>query len=115
MSSKNSRFALAAALAALSLPAFAGDVAPSSISGDPTWPAIENPAPAIAVRAQGGEVQALLADPLFPATDSAAPALAAVAVPDDGGPQNIDEGAPAPSYAIRLSTPKAAEHVAAVR
>lgn len=111
MTSRNSRFALAAALATLSLPAFAE----SSISGDPTWPAIENPAPAVEVRAQGGEVRALRADPLFPATDSASPAFATVAIPEDGGPQNIDEGDLSPSYAIQLSAPKTAEHVAAVR
>ena len=35
------------AAAALSLPVLAAE--PSSITGDPTWPAIENPAPAVAL------------------------------------------------------------------
>ena len=35
------------AAAALSLPVLAAE--PSSIAGDPTWPAIENPAPAVAL------------------------------------------------------------------
>jgi hypothetical protein len=118
MSNTKSRFALAAVLAALSAPAFAGDAARSSVSGDPTWPVIENPAPAVAVNAKGGEAQALLrADPTWPATDSASPAIALVAVPDDGGPQidPVEQWEPTPSYAIELSAPKATEQVATVR
>jgi hypothetical protein len=115
MTRTTSRFALAAVLTALTVPAFAS--AESSISGDPTWPAIENPAPAVALRAQGGEAQALLAsDPTFPLTDSAAPAIALVAIPDDGGPQAdpVEEWEPTPNVAIALSASKV-ERVATVR
>ena len=107
-----SRFALAAVLTAISVPAFA-----SSNSEDGTWPAIENPAPALALRAQGGEAQALVAsDPTFPFTDSAAPAIALVAIPDDGGPQAdpVEEWEPTPNVAIALSGTKV-ERVATVR
>jgi hypothetical protein len=113
MSSTNFRIALAAVLATLSAPAFAGD---SAISGDPTWPAIESPAPAVILHARGGEVEALRADPLFPATDSAAPAVALVAVPDDGGPQaEPAESWQTPSVAIVLPSAPKAEQVAAAK
>jgi hypothetical protein len=115
MTSTKTRFALAAALAVLSTPAFADGYAISF--GDGTWPAIENPAPAVAVSAQGGEAEALLAaDPLFPATNSAAPAFALVAIPDHGDPQpEPAEAWVTPSYGIALSVPKAADQVATVR
>jgi hypothetical protein len=107
MSSTKSKIALAAALAAMSLPAFAADEATSSITGDPTWPAIEHPAPALAVNAAGGEVEALRTDPLFPVTDSAAPSIALVPY-DVEGPQTdpVEEWAPPAPYAVDL-TPSA--------
>lgn len=44
------RLAAAVAAAALSLPAFATEPAPAcAVCGDPTWPAVENPAPAVPV------------------------------------------------------------------
>lgn len=114
-SSTKTRFALAAALAVLSTPALATE---SAISGDPTWPAIENPAPGATLHAQGGgEAQALLGtDPLWPTTDSASPAFAVIAVPDEGGRQTEPVGAwqPTPSYAIVLSAPQP-QQVAAAR
>ena len=105
MTSTKTRFALAAALAVLSTPAFADGYAISF--GDGTWPAIENPAPAVAVRAQGGEAEALVrAADLFPATDSAAPTFALVAIPEDDGPQaQPAESWETPSYGIALSAP----------
>lgn len=117
MTSRNIRIALAAVLATLSAPAFAGDSTASAISGDPTWPAIENPAPAVVLHARGGEVQALDADPLFPETDNAAPAVALVAVPDDGRPEfEPAEGWETPSFAVVLpSAPKATEQLAAAK
>jgi hypothetical protein len=118
MRNTKSRFALAAVLASLSVPAFAADAAPSSIAGEGTWPVVENPAPAFAVNAQGGEVQALLRDnPTWPATDNASPAIALVAVPDDGGPQidPVEVWVRTPSFAVVLPGAQAPEQVATVR
>jgi hypothetical protein len=105
------RFALAAAVAALSVPAFAAD---TSVSGDPLFGPNDNLAPAIVVNAKGGEADALRADPTFPAIDVAAPALALVH--EDGAPtiEAPAEWAPASQYAIELGA-KTPERVAKAR
>jgi len=117
MNRTNIRIALAAVLATSSAPAFAGDSAVSAIAGDPTWPAIENPAPSVVLHDRGGEVQALRADPLSPDTDNAAPAVALVAVLDDGGPEFEPAGGwETPSFAVVLpSAPKAVEQLAVAK
>jgi len=108
MSSTKTRIALAAVVAALSAPALAGDVSESSVYGDPTWPAIEQPAPAITLHAQGGEAEALRrADPTWPETTSALPSIALVPQPadrplfDPAGPFE-----PAVHYAVVLGAPE---------
>ncbi|HEY6001724.1 MAG TPA: hypothetical protein VIV57_02540 [Anaeromyxobacter sp.] len=112
MSNTTIRFALAAALAALSVPAFAADA--SSVSGDPLFGPSDNLAPAITVYAKGGEAEALNADPTFPAIESAAPAIALVR---EAGAPSIEtpaEWAPTAHYAIELGA-KTTERVAKAR
>lgn len=107
MSSTKSRIALAAVLAALSAPAFAGEAAACAVCGDPTWPALDSPAPALGLRARGGEAEALVrADPTWPETTSALPSMTLVAHPADGprlDPE--DPGAPAVQWAVELGAP----------
>ena len=107
------RIALAAVIATLSAPAFAADNT-SAIAGDPTWPAIENPAPALVVNHRGN-AEALRADPTFPATDNAAPAVALVSVPDDGPTFQPAETWETPSVAIASGSTQKSEQIAAVR
>jgi hypothetical protein len=113
MSRTMNRIALAAVLSTLSAPAFAADTT-SAIAGDPTWPAIENPAPAIVVNHRGN-VEALRADPTFPATDNASPALALVAVPDEGPTYQPAETWETPSVALATGSAEKSEQLAAVR
>lgn len=111
MTRTTSRIALAAVLAAVSVPAFAADA--SSVSGDPLFGPSDNSAPAIVAYAQGDEAEALRADPNFPAIETAAPAFALVR--ESGAPQ-IDEPAewaPTAHYAIELGAK--AERVAQAR
>jgi hypothetical protein len=112
MSTTKSRFALAAVLASLSVPAFAADA--SSVSGDPLFGPSDNLAPAIVVNATGQEAEALRADPTFPAIESAAPAIALVR--EEGAPtiETPAEWAPTAHYAIELGA-KTTERVAAAR
>lgn len=106
MSSTKSRIALAALVAALSTPALAADAATCSVCDDPTWPDVENPAPAVAAYAQGGEAEALVrADPTWPETKSAAPALALVPHADESpllDPAPAGEPAPSVHYAVEF-------------
>lgn len=113
MSRTMNRIALAAVLVTLSAPAFAADTT-SAIAGDPTWPAIEHPAPALVVNARG-DVQALRADPLFPATDNAAPTIALVAVPDEGPTFQPAETWSTPSVALATGSARSSEQLAAAR
>lgn len=109
MRSTKSHFALAAVLAALSTPALADDASLCSVCGDPTWPELDNPAPALTLRSQGGEVEALVgADPTWPAETAALPGIAVVAQPADGGevePARVDERPAAVDYAAVLGAP----------
>ena len=107
-----SRFALAAVLTAISVPAFAADA--SSVSGDPLFGPSDNLASAIVVNAKGGEADALRADPNFPAIDTAAPAIALVR--EDGAPtiEAPAEWAPTSQYAIELGA-KTSDRVAKAR
>ncbi len=107
MSSRNSRIALAAVLAALSAPALADDAPACSVCGDPTWPALQSPAPAIALEAQGGEAEALAAaDPTWPETTSAMPAIALSPHRSDGPrAEPAVPSAPRVDYAVVLGGP----------
>lgn len=109
---RNTKIALAAVLASLSVPAFAADT--SSISGDPLFGPIDNPAPAIVLDAKGAEAEALRADPTFPAIETAAPAVALVR--EEGAPsiEAPAEWAPTAHYAIELGA-KTTERVAKAR
>jgi hypothetical protein len=112
MSHLKTRLAVAAAFVALSSPAFAA----SGIDGDPTFPAIENPAPAIALRGQGNEAEGLLsADPTFPVTGNVTPAIALVKQ-DSDRPQveRPADWAPKGHYAVELA-PAQAQRVAQVK
>lgn len=80
--------ALAAALSAVSAPAFAADSSTCSVCGDPTFPTIDRYAPSLAVKSDGGlTAQALEADPTWPAMAAAAPVVAAEMLPGDGAQQ----------------------------
>jgi hypothetical protein len=96
MSTTKRRLALAALLAALSTPALAADDAVCSVCGDPTFPALENPAPALTLRAQGGAAEALVeVDPTSPADAPRMPAIALVRQPvEEPGPAIITAGVP---------------------
>lgn len=82
--------AVAAVLAALSLPALAADDSPAakqdcSVCSDPTFPEIRTPAPAFVFRAQpGGESDPTPFDPTQPEVKEPAPALALRARAADG-------------------------------
>lgn len=103
MTSTKTRIALAAAVAALALPALARDASTSAIAGDPTWPAIENPAPAVALSAQG--TAAVNADPTWPQY-AAAPAAVMVSHPADGATyEPAVPAAPVVHYAVELGAP----------
>jgi hypothetical protein len=68
---------LAAILASFAPAALANDNGPCSVCDDPTFPAIESHAPAIAIAVDGGETAvALRADPTFPDAANASPAVA---------------------------------------
>jgi hypothetical protein len=113
MSRTNSRLAVAAILAALSVPAYASD------AYDPTQPAVERPAPAIAVRAgQGDELQGLVAsDPTWPAaTANASPAIALSPEASRVDVEPPAEWAPEAHYAVELAPAQASpERVAKAR
>jgi hypothetical protein len=112
MNNLKSRLAVAAAFVALSTPAFAE----SGIDGDPTFPAIANPAPAIVLGAQGNEAAGLLAaDPTFPVTGNVLPAI--TLVEQDSNRPAVEEPAdwaPNAHYAVEL-TPAPARRVAQVK
>jgi hypothetical protein len=107
MRTLKSRIALAAALTVTSVPALAADRT-CAICDDPTWPAIENPAPALALHASGGEADTLRqVDPTWPETDSASPVIVFQAYPEDGpqvDPLNPME--PEVKHAAAMSTPE---------
>lgn len=89
MKSNWKRNAVAAALAALSLPALASDTSPSSIAGDPTWPAVAQPAPAVSLAGEAGGVADLTAadyEGVAPAVALAADAKAGSAPQIQGEP-----------------------------
>jgi hypothetical protein len=107
MMTMKSRIALAAALAAISTPALAKDARTCSICGDPTFPAIESPAPALALSADAGEAEAFLsADPTWPDAGAAAPAIRLEPRPEDG-PQldPLNPTAPEMNYAATMEAP----------
>ncbi len=107
MRSTKSRFVLAAVLAALSTPVLADDAAPCSVCDDPTWPALDIPAPSLALHTQGGEAEALAsADPTWPEIGAEAPSLALVAQPGSW-PQAEPAvpSAPQVDYAVVLGAP----------
>lgn len=117
MSRTNIRIVVAAALAALSVPAFASDAEVCSVCGDPTFPAVEKHAPALVLHAQGGEAEALVrVDPTVPATGNAAPAMALTPYASSApllDPAPVSAQAPTVHYAIELS-PSKTERVATV-
>jgi len=82
MSSTIRRAAVAAVLCALSLPAFAGDASfdakqDCSVCGDPTWPEIRDPMPAVVIRADPSAARSVVQiDPTWPELQSAMPAIA---------------------------------------
>ncbi|HEY6098081.1 MAG TPA: hypothetical protein VIW03_01535, partial [Anaeromyxobacter sp.] len=83
--------------------------------GDPNFPALENPAPALAVRGQGDDAAWLRADPSFPATDRLAPAIALTPQAADERQLPSGEGwEPAAHYAVELA-PARSERVAKAR
>lgn len=114
MRTMKSRIALAAALAAISLPALADDASDCAVCGDGTWPVLEQPAPALTARG-GQEAESLrLSEPTWPSPSFVVfPAIRLVPRPEDGpkldpaGPVERDVayvivlGAPAPSVAKR--------------
>jgi hypothetical protein len=107
MRTLKSRIALAATLLAISTPALADDGRACSICGDPTFPAVENPTPAIALPADGGEAEASLrADPTWPDAGAAAPAIRLEPRPEDG-PQldPLNPTAPEMNYAATMEAP----------
>jgi hypothetical protein len=89
MSTTKRHLAFAAALAALSLPAFAGDEAPAakqdcSVCNDPTFPELRVPAPAFVLSNDGGTASASLRnDPTQPEIREPAPVI--VLGGDDAG------------------------------
>jgi hypothetical protein len=104
MMTMKSRIALAAALAVISVPTLADEGRTCSICGDPTFPAIESPAPALALSADGGEAAASLrADPSWPGADIASPAIRLEPRPEDG-PQidPLNPTAPEMKYAASM-------------
>lgn len=86
------RIAVAASLAALSLPALAAESS-CSVCGDPTFPQLENPAPAMTLRGDGSP-SAVRSDPTFPQVAVLAPA--AVLTPHASDAPDVDpvEGTP---------------------
>jgi hypothetical protein len=86
MRTLKSRIALAATLAAISLPTLADDASTCAVCADGTWPALEQPAPAFTTRGGAVEAEALrLAEPTWPSSIAAAlPGMRLVARPDDG-------------------------------
>jgi hypothetical protein len=89
MSSTKWHVAVVAALGALSFPAFASGEGPAtkqdcSVCGDPTWPEIRNPMPAIVVASDAGaRTTALQNDPTWPEIRNPLPAIVFPA--DTGG------------------------------
>ena len=77
-------------------------------------PDFENPAPALVVNHRGN-ADALRADPTFPATDNVAPALALVSIPDEGPTFQPAENWETPSVAIASGSAQKSEQIAAVR
>ncbi|HEY6005190.1 MAG TPA: hypothetical protein VIV57_20085 [Anaeromyxobacter sp.] len=109
MMTMKSRIALAAALAAISVPTLADDARTCSICGDPTFPAIDSPAPALALHSDGGQAAALLrADPTWPDAGVASPAIRLEPRPEDG-PQidPLNPTAPELEYAAVMGAPEA--------
>ncbi len=106
------RIGLTVLLASLSLPALAAE--PSGTVDDPTWPAIERPAPAVSLNATGGEAAALrAADPTWPEVQSAAPVIL---LQQEAGAPQIEQPAnwaPGEHYAVELAPQTA--RVAAAR
>ena len=86
MRTVKSRIALAAAIAAISLPTLADDASACAVCGDGTWPALEQPVPAFTARGGAVEAEALrLSEPTWPSPIATAlPALRLVPRPDDG-------------------------------
>lgn len=80
--SLTNRVAVAAVLGALSFPALAGGEGPTtkqdcSVCGDPTWPEIRSPMPAIVLRSDPGAAKAVLQiDPTWPEIREPMPAIA---------------------------------------
>lgn len=76
------RVAVAAALGAVSFPAFAAGEGPAvdpdcSICGDPTWPEIQHPMPAIAIRSDADAADRVLQiDPTWPELRNPVPTIA---------------------------------------
>jgi hypothetical protein len=117
MSTWKSRVTLAAALAITSLPALADVRGTCAVCDDGTWPSIENPAPALALRADGGEAEALrAADPTWPETGIASPAIFLQAYPEDG-PQvdPMNPMIPDVKYAAAMTEPQRQESRVAAR
>lgn len=97
--------ALAAALSAISTPSLADD-STSSISGDPNFPAIDSPAPALAMKADGSEsAEALNADPNWPGTVLASPAIRLEIQADEGQHDPLNPTSPEDTYAVVMGAP----------
>ena len=107
-----SRIALAAALAVISSRTLADEGSTCSICGDPTFPAIDHPAPALVMPADGGETAAALqTDPTWPGTEYASPAVRLEIQPGDRPELDpLNPTAPVERYAATLGAP--ATHVA---
>lgn len=111
MKTLKTRLAVAAALAALSLPAVAAEQV-GSVTGDPTFPSLDNPnpAPAMTLRSDGSR-SSVLSDPTFPEVAAVAPAARLTPYVSDAPAVDPAENAPVAHVAV---VPEAAPQQVAV-
>ena len=102
-----SSIALAAALAAISTRSLADEGSTCSVCSDPTFPAIDSPAPALVMKPDGGETaEALNADPSWPRTASASPAIRLEIQPEQSLERDpLNPAAPGERYAAVMGAP----------
>lgn len=116
MKTLKNRLAVAAALAALSLPVVAAAEQVGSVTGDPTFPSLDNPAPAMVLRGDGS--RSSLSDPTFPEVATVAPAARLTPYVSDAPAVDPVENVPVAHVAVvpeAAPQQASAQHVAVSR